>query len=219
MKIYVDSKLCEECKGACCKVAGCIFDQDQFRENGNIIKLDHLIEKLEEGRISISGQPVTGFFGDSWTFILYLKARDENADIVDILGNGGPCSQLTSNGCKFSIEKRPIYGKTVKPTKIGGPCEQTADNPSDRYSFIYNWLLYYDVLSSAVEYYTGVETEKYCLERLKEDAKKINEKIKNNKKLNTMECVKNQWYSDIVNDKPYVSPKFTQDWMNSCMGF
>lgn len=31
MEIYVDSKLCEECKGSCYKVAGCIFDQDQFR--------------------------------------------------------------------------------------------------------------------------------------------------------------------------------------------
>ncbi len=162
----------------------------------------------------IAGQPVNGFCGDNWTFILYLKARDEGADVIDILGKGGPCVNLSDTGCKLEREKMPLYGKTVKPTKIGGPCEQTASGTS----FRYDCLLFHNRLAEILEEYTGVETEKYLLDRLKEDSKYLNEKIENKETLTCMEKEKYDWYLNIVNDKPYVDSKFALDWINSCMG-
>lgn len=214
-KIYTNEEMCAECKGACCKAMGCIYDAIQFYDRGNFPSVMELKKILKEGKISIAGQPATGFYGDAWTFVLYLKARDENAGVIDILGNGGPCSQLTDKGCKLKKEERPMFGKTVKPIKIGGPCKQTAD----AFSFAYNWLMQHRELEKIVEEYTGMEAEEYYIMRINEESASLKEKIKNNIELTPMEKNKHEWFSNIINNKPYVDNKFALDWMNSCMGF
>lgn len=209
---YKDENMCAKCGGSCCKTVGCIYSIRQFYEKG--LDVEKIKELLKQGTASIAGQPVNGFCGDAWTFILYLKARDEGADVIDILGKGGPCSQLTDKGCKLPSEERPMLGKTVKPTKIGGTCEQTINIKS----FVYDCLLFNNDLAKILEEYTGMETEAYLLDKLKEDAKYLQKKIKDEETLTCMEKERYDWYLNIVNDKPYVDSNFALNWMNSCMG-
>ena len=219
METYKDEIMCAKCKGACCKTMGCIYDSDQFRYEGNFFKgrffeTDKLKKILKEEKISIAGQPMTGFLGDEWTFVLYLKAMDEGADVIDILGKGGPCVQLTDKGCKLPWDKRPMFGKTVEPIE-GEKCKQTAS----AYSFMYNWLLFHNELEKLIEEYTGIEADEYIKKRIKEDSLLLKTKAENKIELTTMEKIKFEWYSKVVSDKPYVDNKFALDWMNSCMGF
>ncbi len=216
METYKNEAMCAECGGSCCKTMGCIYSLRQFQdERTGLLKLGKIKELLKQGNVSIAGQPVNGFCGDAWTFILYLKARDEGADVVDILGKGGHCVNLTDSGCKLEEDKRPLYGKTVKPVKVGGPCDQTADGES----FLYDCLLFNDELSTILEKYIGMEAEKYMLDMLKEDAENLQAKVKNKEVLTCFENEKYDWYQNIVNDKPYVDSKFALDWMSSCLGF
>lgn len=216
MKTYKDESMCAKCGGACCKTVGCIYSIRQFYdERTGLLKVKKIKEILKQGNVSIACQPINNFCGDAWTFILYLKARDEGADVIDILGKGGPCVNLLDSGCKLKENEKPLYGKTVKPTKIGGPCEQTANARS----FVYDCLLFHKELATVLEEYTGMEAEKYLLDRLVEDSKYLQKKIKNKETLTCMEKEKYDWYLNIVNDKPYVDSKFALDWMNSCLGF
>lgn len=79
--------------------------------------------------------------------------------------------------------------------------------------------MFHDRLARILEEYTGIETETYLLDRLKEDSEYLKKKIKNKETLTRMEKEKYDWYINIVNDKPYVDSKFALDWINSCMGF
>lgn len=214
METYKNESLCAKCKGACCKTVGCIYSIRQFYDKRTGLEVEKIKELLKQGNASISCQPTTGFCGDAWTFILYLKARDEGADVIDILGKGGPCVNLLDSGCKLEEEQRPLFGRSVKPIKIGGPCEQTADAKS----FVYDCLLFHNDLARILEEYTGIETETYLLDRLKEDSEYLKKKIKNKETLTRMEKEKYDWYINIVNDKPYVDSGFALDWMNSCLG-
>lgn len=216
METYEDKIMCAKCGGSCCKFMGCIYSLRQFFDSRKeSLTTKKINEILKQGNVSIAGQPINNFCGDNWTFILYLKARDDEADVVDILGKGGPCVNLSDSGCKLEKSKRPLYGKTVKPTKVGGPCEQTALGES----FVYDCLLFHDKLAEILEKYTGMEAEVYLLDRLTEDSKYLGEKIKNKEKLTDFEKEKYNWYLNIVNNKPYVDSKFALDWINSCMGF
>ena len=75
--------------------------------------LKYLKKLLEVDKISISGQPFNGFYNDGWSFLLYLRARNENAEIVDLITSGGPCVMLDETGCLLKETKRPTLGLLV----------------------------------------------------------------------------------------------------------
>lgn len=138
--------MCKECGGVCCKENGCIYMPQDFDN----LNFESLKKALDEGNVSISGQPLK-FQGNAWTFVLYLRARNKNADIVDLITSGGPCKLLTSTGCSLDEVNRPSLGLSIKPTVIGGPCSRTFSQEQ----VILDWMDYSEVLGSLVQYYTN----------------------------------------------------------------
>lgn len=146
-------EICQKCGGYCCKKSGCDYVPEDFSE----ISLNYLLSKLEEGYISIvsaqdfkrlpSGQIVN-------TPFLYLRARNKNRPIVDLLSMKTTCASLTENGCNFTYEERPTGGKNLTPVD-NGIC-YPKENPIE---LVKRWAKYQEVLSKAVERITGKSVE------------------------------------------------------------
>ena len=196
MKKYVDYDMCKECGGVCCKQNGCIYMPKDFSS----MNFDYLKKVLNQGDISISGQPFNGFLGNAWSYMLYLRARNVNSEIVDLIPSGGPCKLLTENGCSLKEPKRPTLGLLVRPTVIGGPCEKkfSSDYPL-------KWLEYNDVLSQLVKYYTNQDVVDVIATQAAKRIKLIKDKKKLGQELTSTESAIEVWYYTIMANKPYYS--------------
>lgn len=192
---YIDYEMCKKCGGACCKQNGCIYAPKDF----NSVDFSYLKNELEKGKISISGQP-TPIQGNLWTYIPYLRARNKNADIVDLITNGGPCINLNENGCTLPEEKRPTFGLLVKPTKIGGPCEKVNSDSA------INWLDYSELLEELVKHYTNKHIIDIIVEEISRKMIVIKQKIENNVRLSPIEVINADWYYKVMANKPYYTP-------------
>ncbi len=91
---------------------------------------------------------------------LYLRARNTERDIVDLLSMKTPCSSLTENGCSYTYAERPSSGKNLTPSK-DGLCFQKEDNLKK----ILEWQPYQKQLEKIVKRYTGMSVD----DKLKED--------------------------------------------------
>ena len=146
-------EICQKCGGYCCKKSGCDYVPEDFSE----ISLNYLLSKLEEGYISIvsaqdfkrlpSGQIVN-------TPFLYLRARNKNRPIVDLLSMKTTCASLTENGCKFTYEERPTGGKNLTPVDNGNCYPK--EHPIE---LVKRWEKYQKILSRAVKRITGKSVE------------------------------------------------------------
>ena len=195
MEKYTDYKMCEKCGGVCCEQNGCIYLPEDF-ECMDFIYLKSL---LDEGYISISGE-VTQVYKDMWTYLPYLRARNKDAGIVDLISNGGPCVNLTKTGCALSEEERPSFGLLLKPTIIGGPCETMNK------TLVLNWLDYNEVLEKLVKHYMNQKILTTVIDETSEQIFSIKEKLKDGIQLTPMEKQIFHWYYDIMNGKPYYTP-------------
>lgn len=196
MEKYIDYEMCKKCGGACCKQNGCVYKPTDFKS----MDFSYLKQELEKGKISVSGQ-ATNIGGDAWTYIPYLRARNKNAGIVELVPTGGPCINLTDTGCSLIEEKRPTYGLLVKPTKIGGPCEKV--NSDDAAN---NWLNYSEVLERLVKYYTNKEFIDFLVDEMSRKIVEIKKKMNNKIKLSSMETMIAGWYYNIMANRPYFYP-------------
>lgn len=195
MEKYIDYEMCKKCGGACCKQNGCVYMPKDFEK----MDFSYLRDVLEKGKVSISGQAIN-FYGNMWTYIPYLRARNKDADIVDLITNGGPCINLTENGCCLSEEERPTFGLLVKPTKIGGPCEKINSDSA------INWLDYSEVLEKLIKYYTNKDIIDIIVDEIAKQMIVIKQKIKDNVELSHMEITNASWYYNIMGNKPYCTP-------------
>ena len=142
-------EICRKCGGNCCQKSGCDYVPEDFPE----ISLNYLLSKLEEGYISIvsaqdfktlpNGQIVN-------TPFLYLRARNKNRPIVDLLSLKTMCASLTENGCIFTYEKRPTGGKNLTPDENGNCYPK--ENPVE---LIKRWERYQKILARTVKRITG----------------------------------------------------------------
>lgn len=110
-KDCTNQELCSKCQGRCCKETGCFYMPEDFEK----IEFTYLKNQIAKRRyISIAvitqvlGMPIPNP-------ILYLKIRNEGADICDI-STKGQCMLLTPEGCKLSFKNRPSGGKALIPT-------------------------------------------------------------------------------------------------------
>lgn len=194
-EIYTDYEMCKKWGGACCKQNGCVYDPKDFKN----MDFSYIKRELEKGKISISGQ-ATPLNNSSWTYIPYLRARNKDSDIVDLITNGGPYINLSKNGCTLPEEKRPTFRLLVKPTKIGGPCEKINSNSA------INWLDYNEVLEKLVKYYKNKDIIDIIVEEISRKMIIIKRKIKNNVKLSAMEQANLYWYCEVMVNKSYYTP-------------
>lgn len=192
---YINYEMCKKCGGACCKQNGCIYLPRDFES----LSFDYLKEKIDKGYISISGQPIP-FSGGAWTFLLYLRARNVNSEIVDLFSLGSPCSLLTDTGCSLDETERPSLGLMVEPTKIGGPCDKKFDS-----DIALKWLDYYNVLYKLVKHYTNMKIEDIISKQLDARLSEIKTRMDAKKVLTDMEIFIVNQYRIMVN-KPFYSP-------------
>ncbi len=63
---YVNYEMCKKCGGVCCKQIGCAYIPQDFKS----LEYNYLINLLEQGNISITGQPAPfSLTPNAWTFI------------------------------------------------------------------------------------------------------------------------------------------------------
>ncbi len=192
MKKYFNKEMCARCKGACCKEMGCVYLPSDFES----LEFDYLKGLLDQGKISISGQPFNGFYGDDWSYLLYLRARNVNSPIVDLFSKGGPCINLTDEGCSITnINERPSLGLTVEPRQIGGPCHQ-------HYTNDFSWMDYDNVLKQLLEYYSNKSFQEVLIAQVKEMFFRIDKKLKNQEQVFNFEKFYFKWYREIMVNKP-----------------
>lgn len=156
-------EICKQCQGYCCKKSGCDYIPDDFPE----LSLSFLLAKLYEGYISIvsaqdfkslpNGQIVN-------TPFLYLRARNVNRPIVDLLSMKTQCASLTKMGCAFTYEQRPYGGKNLVPVRDG-----ICYPKEDPVELIKKWTDYQKVLSRAVKRITGKSVD----EQLRQDVEQL----------------------------------------------
>lgn len=196
IKTYVDKEMCKKCGGACCKQNGCVYLPQDFKN----MNINYLIEELNKGNISISGQPAPApFFTDAWTYILLLRARNEDAPIVDLFTKGGPCKHLTENGCDLKRNEMPSLGKSVRPTRVGGPCKQMLEPVF----MTDEWLKYQNLIKRIIMKITGEDFEKILISQITERIDLIKEKVANDVEITPMEQQAQSWYKNYIVNKPY----------------
>lgn len=129
-----------------------------------------------------------------------MRARNKNANIIDLITNGGPCINLTENGCVLSEEERPSYGLLAKPAKIGGPCRGFDSGDA------INWLDYSDVLDKLIKYYTNKEMIDIIVEEISKQIIESKKKCQKKISLSMMEKENINWYYNIMGNKEYYTP-------------
>lgn len=108
----VNSKLCAECGGECCKCCGCHFSPDDFTD----ISFETLKREIQKGYISIDYVDGERILRSTGVYI--LRVRNKERPIVDTgyVRKSG-CILLTEKGCKLDYEHRPSGGRLLIPTK------------------------------------------------------------------------------------------------------
>lgn len=196
---YINYEMCKKCGGICCKQTGCVYLPKDFKK----LEFNYLINLLNEGNISISGQPTPfPLIKDAWTYIPYLRARNQDAEIVDLITKGGPCKLLTDTGCSLKESLRPSMGLSIKPTVLGGPCQNmyTGDIASE-------WLEHSELLTQLVKFYTHKDIPDIISKQLYDRLDTISKKIKLSIELTETEKSIIVWYKQIMCNKPYYTPE------------
>ena len=156
-------EICKKCGGACCKKSGC----DYLPKNFVDLSFNGLLKKLEEGNISVVATIIFKKLPNGKMYanpILYLRARNNNREIIDLISMKTTCSMLTDTGCKYSYDERPSMGKNLMPVpdKKCYPLE----NPN---IIIKEWDSYQRVLSKIVKRMTGLTLD----EKVKQDVENL----------------------------------------------
>lgn len=157
-------EMCAKCGGKCCIKSGCDYKTTDF-EN---LKIDYLQSKLEEGYISIVAFQDLTKMPDGKIInqpLLYLRARNINRPIVDLLSMKTTCASLTPSGCKYRSEERPSGGLNLIPKEYGERC-YPLNPPKD---IVKSWEPYQKILSRLVKRLTG----KSVNEQLKIDVENL----------------------------------------------
>ncbi len=194
---YINYEMCKKCGGVCCKENGCIYLPTDF----DSMEIHSLIDLINKGNISISGQ-IYPIDDKAWSYLPFLRARNKNANIVDLITLGGPCKLLTENGCKLDAKERPALGLLVTPTRIGGPCQKLYEIED-----AFKWLEYSKTLEILIRYYTKNKMSEQLKQELKLRLKTIKQKMIEEMILTEMEKQILSDYQNIIKNKIYYSPE------------
>ena len=156
--ILEDKDICKKCRDKCCEKSGCDYYVEDFQN----FQLDYLLNRLEEGNISIVAALGFDYVGNKVVCspILYLRARNEGKGIVDLLSIKTRCAVLTENGCPYTFNERPSGGKFFVP-KENGKCYPLMNQKEK----ILEWKAHQKILHRLVKRITGKTVD----ENLRED--------------------------------------------------
>ncbi len=147
----VNSKICAECGGECCKICGCHFSPEDFKD----LSFERLKKEMEKGYISIDyveGEMISSILG-----VYILRIRNQDAPIVNMgFGKRGPCILLTEKGCKLKYKNRPAGGKLLIPSDKFDNTFYRRRQCKQRYSIYdccYEWKPHQRLLYDLAEYF------------------------------------------------------------------
>ncbi len=161
-----DYNACRECGGRCCKKSGCDYGTGDFF--GRSYK--GFVAALAEGDKSIVAA-LDFIPQDDGRFnvvpFLYIRARNTNRDVIDLLSMKTRCMALTDRGCSYDFDRRPLGGRNLIPsTDPNVACYPYLD-PMEY--ILIPWLEYQEPLQKIVFDYTGKTVE----EKLREDVENL----------------------------------------------
>ena len=141
--MYINTKICSECGGKCCKaMPGACFPSD-FAFPANTTKL---AVALKSGRYAIDwweGDPREGKDEYSRGFFVRPAVKGKEGILYDPTWDG-ECTFLDTNGCQLDKNNRPLNCKKLEPV-AGGKCK-IHDDASKQGAAI-AWLPYYKELA------------------------------------------------------------------------
>ena len=154
--INEDLELCSKCGGMCCKKCGCDYGIVDFTDR----TYNGLKESLDKGDKSIVAVLKFNTMKNGCYMIeptLYIRARNINRDIVDLISMKTRCAQLNENGCSYNYEDRPLGGRNLKPRKLeDGGCFPIIS----QLDILSSWIPYQKQLRKLVKCYTGMSVDK-----------------------------------------------------------
>lgn len=93
--------------------------------------------------------------------VYILRARNQNAPIVDFGYKRSPCILLTEQGCKLDYEHRPTGGKLLIPSNefhsVFGVAERRCISTYDIAKCCYEWKSHQKLLHDLSEYFKDKE--------------------------------------------------------------
>lgn len=163
MKKIEEKNICAKCGGFCCKKSGC----DYFVTDFESLKIDYLMEVLNEGRTSVVASLDFQRLANGKLVcspILSLRARNRNREVIDLLSFKTTCASLEENGCHYDLENRPSGGATLIPGE-----NMTCYSEVDRVEELKKWMPYQKILERIVKRFTGMSVHA----KLKEDVENL----------------------------------------------
>ena len=164
-KIIEDIDLCRKCGGKCCVKCGCDYSVDDFSEH----TYKAFLEEISKGDKSIvamlkfSTLPNGKFVAEPF---LYLRARNVNRDVIDLVSMKTRCSMLTDNGCSYDYSNRPFGGRNLIPSSKGVHyCKREVA----QMDVMKKWEPYQKVLGKIVKRYTGMSVK----EKISDDVESL----------------------------------------------
>lgn len=148
----INSVICSQCKGECCKRCGCAFSPDDFAE----ISFKYLKKEIEKGYISIDYLPEEIVFRRYGIYI--LRMRNQDREIVDYSLRGSPCIFLGSKGCKLNYTQRPAEGKLLIPSaEMNEFNNRMCHSKYDLWDCAYEWEPHQKILKQLVQHFENKE--------------------------------------------------------------
>lgn len=161
---YENKEICKKCKGECCKKCGCDYSTNDFQD----LSMKALEEILKEGKTSIVAAIDIKRTKNGTKYIvpyLYLRVRNKNRGIVDLISMKSCCSVLTERGCPYSLENRPSGGVNLIPSEVKGKCYPLID----QFEIVKGWEKYQVTLTKMVKRLTGKTVDRI----LREDTEQL----------------------------------------------
>jgi len=163
-----NKNLCKECGGRCCKNGGCAYIPEDI-EN---ICLEEIEKLLDTGRVSIAASLSFKRAKNQKPIAeptLYIRERDINRDVIDLISVRSACASLENNHCHYTeIDDRPSMGATMIPS-FPDECKSTIRTSE----FLEYWQPYQKVLMRIVKKRSGMSFD----EKLSEDVVELFRKI------------------------------------------
>ena len=116
--MYLNEKICAECKGKCCKrMPGIYSPSDLGKTKDEMLK--NIITGFKAKKFAIDwyeGDPREG--QDKLCSVEYVRPAIKGIrKLYDPSWGGGECIFLTDKGCKLAPEKRPYQCRMLEPHK------------------------------------------------------------------------------------------------------
>lgn len=150
---YENKDICKSCGGVCCKKSGCDYYTSDFAS----LSYKDILKTLEGGNISIVSTFMFKRLENNqlvMTPLLYLRARNINRDVVDLLSFKTTCSMLTDTGCSYDLDNRPSGGVNLIPKE-----NKLCSPENDPALMMEEWLKYQKVLERCVKRISGCSVD------------------------------------------------------------